>query len=134
LHRITGSLVRAVIAPLSLLVVGLALPVSANSTSAAPKIAPLPASSSIQHVFIIVMENKGYTQVWNKTSTPYITKLGNSYVRATNYYAITHPSLPDYLDMYAGSNYGITTDCSPSSSCHINAKNLADNLDAKGLT
>ncbi len=36
--------------------------------------------------------------------------------------------------MYAGSNYGITTDCSPSASCHVNARNLADNLDAASLT
>jgi hypothetical protein len=42
-------------------------------------------------------------------------------------------SLPNYLDLY-GDNYSITTDCNPSSTCHINATNLADNLDAKGLT
>jgi hypothetical protein len=52
---------------------------------------------------------------------------------ATNYHAITHPSLPNYLDLYAGNKYGITNDCSPSASCHVNAQNLADNLDAKGL-
>ncbi len=106
---------------------------TATSTTATPTAAPAP-SGSIQHVFIIVMENHGYSQVWNTSSTPYITSLGKAYVRATDFYAITHPSLPNYLDMYAGSNYGITTDCSPSSTCHVSAKNLADNLDAAGLT
>ena len=91
-------------------------------------------SGSIQHVFIVVMENHGYTQVWNTSSSPYITSLGNAYARATNYHATGHPSLPNYLEMYGGSNYGITTDCNPSSSCHSTARNLADNLDAKGLT
>ncbi len=91
-------------------------------------------SGSIQHVFIIVMENKAYSQVWNTSSTPYITQLGNAYSRATNFFAIMHPSLPNYLDLFGGSNYGITTDCFPSASCHIDAPNLADNLDAKGLT
>ena len=90
-------------------------------------------SGSIKYVFLIVMENRSYTQVWNASSTPYITSLGKSYARATAYHAITHPSLPNYLDLYGGSNYGITTDCSPSSSCHTGAKNLADNMDAKGL-
>lgn len=80
------------------------------------------------------MENHSYNEVWNTSTTHYITSLGNNYARATNYYAITHPSLPNYLDLYGGSNYGITTDCSPSSSCHINAVNLADNLEAHGLT
>jgi hypothetical protein len=91
-------------------------------------------SGSIKHVFVVVMENHSYAEVWNKSTTPYITSLGNSFTRATNYHAITHPSLPNYLDLFAGSNYSITNDCSPSSTCHINAKNLADNLEAKGLT
>jgi hypothetical protein len=93
-----------------------------------------PNTSGIQHVFVVVMENHSYNEVWNTSSSPYITSLGNSFARATNYHATTHPSLPNYLDLYGGSNYGITTDCNPSSSCHINATNLADNLDAKGLT
>ena len=90
--------------------------------------------SSIKHVFLIVMENHSYNQVWNTSSTPYITNLGNTFARATAYHALTHPSLPNYLDIYAGNKYGISSDCSPSSSCHINARSLADNLDAKGLT
>jgi acid phosphatase len=100
-----------------------------------PTVTPTPGSAgAIQHVFVVVMENRAYSQVWNTASTPYITQLGNAYALATNYYATSHPSLPNYLDMYAGSHYGITTDCSPSSSCHINAVSLADNLEAKGLT
>lgn len=93
-----------------------------------------PVPSAIQHVFVVVMENHSYDQVWNTSSSPYITSLGNSYARATNYHAITHPSLPNYLDLFGGDNYGITTDCSPSFSCHVNAVNLADNLEAKGLS
>jgi hypothetical protein len=80
------------------------------------------------------MENHSNNQIWNSSSAPYITSLGNSYARAANYHATTHPSLPNYLDMFGGSHYSITNDCSPSSSCHINATNLADNLEAKGLT
>ncbi len=95
---------------------------------------PATLTTPITHVFVILMENHSYTQVWNTASTPYITALGKAYTWASNYHAITHPSLPNYLDIYGGSNYGITTDCSPSSSCHINARNLADNLQAKGLT
>lgn len=94
---------------------------------------PLP-SGAIKHVFVVMMENHAYNEVWNSASSPYITQLGNSYARATNYHAGTHPSLPNYLDLYGGSNYSITNDCSPSSTCHINAGSLADNLEAKGLT
>jgi phosphoesterase family protein/glycosyl hydrolase family 99 len=109
--------------------------VQATSTSTAlPTVTVVSSSGSIKHVFLVIMENHSYSEVWNTSSTPYITSLGNQYARATNYKAITHPSLPNYLDLFGGSNYSITTDCSPSSSCHINAVNLADNLEAKGLT
>ena len=94
---------------------------------------PIPAGS-IQHVFIIMMENRGYSQVWNTTATPYITSLGNQYIRATNYHSVIHPSLPNYLQLVAGDNYGITTDCLPSDSCHVTGQSIADSLEAKGLT
>ncbi len=93
-----------------------------------------PAVAKIQHVFLVVMENHSFDQVWNTSSTPYITGLGNGGAYATNYHAVIHPSLPNYLSLYGGSNYTITTDCEPSASCHISATNLADNLEAKGLT
>jgi len=111
-------------------------PTSTPPTSASPTPAPtkIATASTIKHVFVVVMENHSYAEVWNKSTTPYITSLGNSYARATNYHAITHPSLPNYLDLFGGSNYSITNDCSPSSTCHISAQNLADNLEAKGLT
>ena len=109
-------------------------PARAIPVSETPENSSQPAITyNVQFVFLIVMENKSYSQIWDKASTPYITALGNRYARATNYYALTHPSLPNYLMMYAGSNYGITTDCIPSNSCHIKAVNLADNLQAKGL-
>jgi acid phosphatase len=106
-------------------------PTSTPTVTATFTPTPTPA---IQHVFIVVMENHGYNLVWNTVDTPYITQLGNAYARATNYHAVGHPSLPNYLEMYGGSNYGITTDCLPSTTCTSSAVNLADNLDAKGLT
>jgi hypothetical protein len=120
---------------------GSSTPISTQVKTATPGIAntptrtpsPLPAGA-IKHVFVVMMENHSYNEVWNTGSSPYITQLGNSYARATNSHARTHPSLPNYLDLYGGSHYSITTDCNPSSTCHISAVNLADNLEAKGLT
>lgn len=95
---------------------------------------PVGSTGSIQHVFVVMMENHGYSQVWNTASTPYITSLGNQYVRATNYRALTHPSLPNYLQLAGGDSFGITTDCQPSDNCHVTAPSVADSLEAKGLT
>lgn len=81
------------------------------------------------------MENHSYNEVWNNSSTPYTTSLANTYAHASNYHAFGHPSLPNYLALYAGTTNGITTDCDPSASCTLpNRNSLGDNLVAKGLT
>jgi hypothetical protein len=108
--------------------------VNSPTPTSAPTPSGTPSASTIKHIFVVLIENHSYNEVWNKSTTPYITSLGNAFARATNYSAITHPSLPNYLDIYGGSNYTITTECNPSSLCHVNATNLADNLNAKGLT
>ncbi len=96
---------------------------------------PSPTTTrAMDHVFVVVMENHAYSQVWGTASTPYTTAFVKANALAANYHAVTHPSLPNYLDLVAGGNYGITDDCNPSPSCHVSARNLADNLDAAGLS
>ncbi len=133
MNKVRHSLLRAGSAFLLLpflAIPGIGLPLGQSTVSTSTYTTTTP----ITHVFLILMENHSYTQVWNTASTPYITSLGKAYARASNYHAITHPSLPNYLDIFAGSNYSITNDCSPSSTCHINGRSVADTLQNKGLT
>lgn len=67
----------------------------------------------LDHVFIIMMENHGYSQIVNNPNAPYINKLAKSANTATNYYAIGHPSLTNYLEVVGGSNFGIQDDNYP---------------------
>lgn len=129
LQRITAR--AAILLLVAIVLGGLAEALTATQAAAAAAAWPYGAA---QHVFIVVMENKSYRQVWNTSDTRYITQLGRAYARATNYHAIQHPSLPNYLQMYAGSAYGISTDCSPSATCHSTAATLADKLETAGLT
>ena len=62
-------------------------------------------------------------------SAPYINGLANSYGLATQDYAISHPSLPNYLALTAGSTFGITSDCT---TCWVNSTNLADQIESTG--
>ena len=63
------------------------------------------------------------------SAAPYINGLAQSYGLATQYYAISHPSLPNYLAMTAGSTFGISSDCT---TCWVGATNLADQIEAGG--
>lgn len=77
----------------------------------------------LDHVFVIMMENHGYSQIVNNPSAPYINQLAKSANTATNYFAIAHPSLTNYLEVVGGSNFGVHTDNYPdwhSTTCTTN--------------
>ena len=69
----------------------------------------------LDHVFVIMMENHGYQQVINNPNEPYLNSLiANKQVNlATNYFAVGHPSLTNYLEIVGGSNFGIRSDNAP---------------------
>jgi phosphatidylinositol-3-phosphatase len=69
----------------------------------------------LDHVFLIMMENHGYEQVIDNPNEPYLNSLINKHEvnLATNYFAVGHPSLTNYLEIVGGSNFGIRSDNSP---------------------
>ena len=77
------------------------------------------------------MENSEYSSIIGNAAAPYINSLATQYGVGSQYYAIMHPSLPNYLALTGGSNFGITTDCN---SCTVDATNLADQVEASGRT
>lgn len=75
-------------------------------------VTPTAQQSGIQHIFYIMMENHATNQIIGNTAdAPYLNSLANSYGVATQYYGITHPSLPNYLAAISGSFQGIWDDC-----------------------
>ena len=74
------------------------------AASPSPEASPVASPS---HVFVIVMENRSYSQV---IGTGYIADLAAKYGVATDYHGVSHPSLPNYLAMTSGSTWGIADD------------------------
>jgi hypothetical protein len=75
-----------------------------------------PVPSGMQHldrVFLIMMENHGYSQIVNNPNLPYTNTLISLANTATNYYAIAHPSSTNYLEIVGGSNFGVHSDNYP---------------------
>jgi acid phosphatase len=107
-------------------------PVDWNLLRRAP-VRPSPTSSAglpaFSHVFLIVMENREYGTVIGNPAAPYINSLARSYALASNYFGVSHPSLPNYLALAAGDTFGITSDCT---TCFVNAPNIADQVEASG--
>jgi hypothetical protein len=74
------------------------------SAEAEPQPQPPP---QLPHVFVIVMENRTYSQA---ISGGYATQLAAQFGVATNYRGVSHPSLPNYLALTSGSTWDITDD------------------------
>src|SRR6266571_1091130 len=109
-----------------------------SSPTPSPPLSPTPsptssptASLTFSHIFTIVLENHDYTSIIGKSDAPYLNSLVSTYGLATQYYAIGHPSLPNYMALTGGSTFGITSDCT---TCFQNAPNLADQIEASGRT
>jgi phosphatidylinositol-3-phosphatase len=70
--------------------------------------APTAAATSSPHVMVIVEENQDYSSIiGNNTDAPYINGLANTYVSATNWFAVQHNSPNDYLELLSGANQGV---------------------------
>ncbi len=68
---------------------------------------------SLDHVWVIMMENHAYGQIVGNPSSPYTNKYMTLANTAKNYFAIAHPSLTNYLEVVGGSNFGVLNDNSP---------------------
>src|SRR6202165_6265391 len=80
-------------------------PATPSSTPRSSASATAPTiTTTASHVFVIVMENRSYSQV---IDSPYIAQLAARYGVATNYHSVSSPSLPNYLALTSGDTWGI---------------------------
>jgi acid phosphatase len=54
------------------------------------------------HVVVVLEENHSYSSVVGSSAMPYFNSLASQNVLATQYYANTHPSIGNYLELTAG--------------------------------
>ena len=88
---------------------------------------------SLNHVFLIMMENHGYPQILNNPFAPFINSYATSANLATNYFAVAHPSLTNYLETVGGSNFNILDDNPPdwhNGTCQPNIATNVPNLES----
>ncbi|HMD16200.1 MAG TPA: alkaline phosphatase family protein [Terriglobales bacterium] len=110
----------------------LALAASAAFAQEGPVPKGVPA---LNHVWVIMMENHGFSQVLHNPAAPFTTQYANSANLATNYFAVAHPSLTNYLETNAGSNFGVLDDNSPdwhNGSCSPNLATGVTNWESDG--
>jgi hypothetical protein len=109
--------------------VGLAGMLIVGAGAAAPTngVARVPA---LKRIVVVVFENKRYEEVIDQPSAPTFNALARRYALLTRYFAVAHPSLPNYLALVSGS----TQIEGPCGECVFDARNLADTIEASGRT
>jgi phosphatidylinositol-3-phosphatase len=128
-RRLTISLLSAATALAGLTVPAIALagPVSpCGSAGTAP---------TIQHVILVMLENRSYKQVIGSSSAPFQTSLAANCGVATAMFGATHTSAANYLALSAG-EYPASSPpgCGSIGKCADSGQSLYTQLDAAGLT
>jgi acid phosphatase len=98
-----------------------------------------PASSAFaerlprpNHIVVVIEENRGYSQIMDqRNSGSYIHALAKRGMVFTQSYGVTHPSQPNYLALFAGSTFDVTSNACGYS---FTSDNLATALLDKGLS
>jgi acid phosphatase len=108
----------------------LAAAVGVAVAGGAARPAPLPFEPP-SRVAVLVLENRSYDEVIGNLEAPYLNDLARRYALATHYYAIGHPSLPNYLALIGGSTFAIRDDCN---GCDVEARSLVGQLDAAAVS
>lgn|GEM_PF-1557816 len=134
-----SDLVKTLLIPFAVLLV---------AAATAPA-APLPHPD---HIVIVILENKSFSQIIGNAAAPNINALaaeGASIVASpadpgatiTGSHALRHPSQPNYLELFSGSNQGVQQNGRPGTSAEpfsaplpFNSPNLGASLMAAGLT
>src|ERR1041384_5845316 len=68
--------------------------------------------NSINHIIVLVMENKGYTQIIGSSDAPFQNELAKKYASASKYYGVFPDSLANYISIISGYSY-FTNDKDP---------------------
>jgi phosphatidylinositol-3-phosphatase len=99
----------------------------AGATSAAQ---PRNDVKNFQHVFVIMMENTGYSHLIGNSNAPWINDAAARFGLATNYTGVSHPSQPNYIAATSGSTQGVVDDSDQTR----NVANIVDQLESHGKT
>src|ERR671933_1209925 len=89
------------------------------------------AAAGPRRIVVVVEENHSFDQIIGSAQAPFINRLAGQGTLLTSYFAITHPSLPNYIAMVSGGTQGIDSDCG---TCNRDAANLTDQLQAAGIS
>jgi phosphatidylinositol-3-phosphatase len=104
---------------------------AATSTAGAQSAAA--GSGPVRKILVIMEENHSIQQIF-PSGMPYLWTLAQRYAYATNWSDVAHPSLPNYLAIFGGSDFNDPQDCAPAAGCTYPGPSVFGQALARGET
>jgi phospholipase C len=120
--------------------IGLSMPAVAASSGASQAAASPNGPAGfphMDHVFVIMMENTSYSDLLDSANqnTTFIQHLASTFGLETQYFGVTHVSLPNYVAATSGSNWGSNADDeAQADQGFFNHLSLTDELNRAGVS
>jgi acid phosphatase len=108
--------------------------VQASTTQATAGATPDTAAAPVPvtKLLVFVVENHSLAQM--SAQMPYTYRLAKTYGYATSYFAVRHPSLPNYLAIASGSTHRISSDAAPADNFPVHGASVFGRAIAAGRT
>src|SRR6185503_12118680 len=82
-------------------------PLPSPTASATATEQPQAAVPNFDHIVMVMFENKEFGSVIGNSLMPYYNGLARENTLLTQFYAVIHPSLPNYIALMGGDTFGI---------------------------
>jgi phospholipase C len=92
------------------------VPVPSASPASSSASSPVGGLGQVRKILVIMEENHSAHQVF-PSGMPYLWGLAQRYAYAADWSDVAHPSLPNYLAIFAGSAFNNPDDCPPAPGC-----------------
>jgi len=103
------------------------------NSHAAPVTLDAATIPTYDHVVVVMEENHSYADVIGNTKqAPYMNSLASQGALMTSSFGVTHPSEPNYMALFGGSTFGLSSDACPTN--EGSKANLGSELLAAGKT
>ncbi len=94
-------------------------------------------SHAIKTVFVVLFENKNWSDIVGNPEAPYLNSLLGTAAHAESYFdnsSAIHPSEPNYIWLEAGDNLGVRDDNAPADNSRATTKHLVRLLDDAAIS
>jgi phosphatidylinositol-3-phosphatase len=108
-----------------------AAPAPASRPPASAASSPASGLGQVGKILVIMEENHSVQQAF-PSGMPYLWSLAQRHAYATDWSDVAHPSLPNYLAIFAGSAFNDPSDCPPAPGCSYQGPSVFGQALARG--